>query len=247
MARYKVILAYDGTEYYGSQRQAEERTVQSEFEKALKQLGWSDRSVMFAGRTDTGVHASGQVVSFDLDWLHDQDDLLRAMNSLLPWDMAARSINRVPEDFHPRYDAVSRCYHYHVHCDPVRDPLKRRYTWQVWPSLDIERMRSAAGYLLGTHDFNAFGRAHRKNGSTTRSIMKADWFQEGYIFTFVITANAFLYHMVRRLVHVLVSIGQGKLGVNILSEGLETPRISIPQGLAPPQGLELVEVSYSSK
>jgi tRNA pseudouridine38-40 synthase len=124
--------------------------------------------------------------------------------------------------------------------------LKWRYAWLVWPPLDIERLRSAAEHLLGTHNFNAFGRAHRKNGSTTRSVSKANWFQNGYNFTFSITANAFLYHMVRRLVHVLVSIGQGNLNVGVLSEGLKTPRVEIPQGLAPPQGLELVEVTYSS-
>jgi tRNA pseudouridine38-40 synthase len=246
MARYKVVLAYDGTKFYGSQRQSEGRTVQAEFEKAIKQLGWQDRSVMLAGRTDAGVHASGQVVSFDLDWVHELVDLQRALNSLLPKDIAVRSITQVSADFHPRFDAISRCYHYHIHCDSVRDPLKLRYTWQVWPPMELERLNAAAKILIGNHDFSAFGRAHRKNGSTIRSVIKAEWLQQGQFYTFSITANAFLYHMVRRLVHVLVSVGQGNLNFATISDSLETPSVSVHQGLAPPEGLELVEVCYPS-
>ena len=108
MARYKVVLAYDGTGFSGSQRQAEARTVQREFEAALGKLGWNDRSITLAGRTDAGVHASGQVAAFDLDWNHPPDALLRALNALLPEDLAARSVKICGDDFHPRFDALSR-------------------------------------------------------------------------------------------------------------------------------------------
>ena len=110
MARYKVILAYDGTGFTGSQRQANSRTVQGELEKALRRLGWSDKSIVMAGRTDTGVHATGQVAAFDFDWAHTEEKLLRALNSDLPSDLVIKSLITAPADFHPRFDAASREY-----------------------------------------------------------------------------------------------------------------------------------------
>ena len=111
MARYQIILAYDGTGFRGSQRQADFRTVQSELEAALRKLGWSGRTVYLAGRTDTGTHASGQVVAFDLDWHHGLDDLQDALNAHLPQDMAVLAVKMMADDFHPRFDAVSRHSH----------------------------------------------------------------------------------------------------------------------------------------
>ena len=156
MERYQVILVYDGTDFYGSQRQAESRTVQGVFEAALKKLDWSGKSVLLAGRTDAGVHASGQVLCFDLEWKHPPADLLRALNALLPKDVAVRSISPSRSDFHPRFDATARTYRYRIDCKPVRDPLIERYVWRVWPPPDFSRLQKAAGYFLGKHDFGAF-------------------------------------------------------------------------------------------
>src|SRR5512138_3419368 len=122
MARYQLTLAYDGTDFFGSQRQAKRRTVQGELEKALCKLGWVGRSVIMAGRTDTGVHATGQVASFDLDWSHPDEELLRALNAFLPGDLAVQQAQIVDARFHPRFDATSRRYCYHLFCQPVRDP-----------------------------------------------------------------------------------------------------------------------------
>src|SRR5512145_3367616 len=116
MARYQLTLAYDGTEFFGSQRQASKRTVQGELEKALAEIGWTGRSVILSGRTDTGVHATGQVASVDLHWLHADEDLLRALNAELPFDMAVHSARVVDPKFHPRFDATSRCYCYRLFC-----------------------------------------------------------------------------------------------------------------------------------
>src|SRR5512137_908139 len=127
MARYQIILAYDGTGLSGSQRQATARTAQSELEKALRQLGWQERSVLLAGRTDTGVHASGQVAAFDLEWNHPLDALVRALNSHLPAALAVSAAKIVPDDFHPRFDATSRRYCYRLFSQPVRAPLRERY------------------------------------------------------------------------------------------------------------------------
>ena len=245
MARYKVILAYDGTKFFGSQRQAEARTVQSVFEAGLRKLDWQDKSITLAGRTDTGVHASGQVAAFDLSWNHPPEALLRALNAVLPNDIAVRTISQCAEDFHPRFSALNRSYRYQVDCDPVRDPLRERYSWRVWPAPDFDLLQTAASELIGTFDFAPFGGATSPNGSTIREVQQTKWDEQGKRLTFEVTANAFLYHMVRRMVFVQVSIGQGKLETGIISQVLQAPQGQpMLQGLAPPQGLALAGVGY---
>ena len=125
MARYKLILAYDGIAFAGSQRQAKQRTVQGELESALREIGWPGRSVTLAGRTDTGVHASGQVAAFDLDWPHSLDKLRNALNASLSGDMAVSDVEIARDDFHPRFDATSRRYRYRLFCGRVPDASPR--------------------------------------------------------------------------------------------------------------------------
>lgn len=245
MVRYKIILAYDGTEFFGSQRQAEARTVQSVVEAALRKLGWREQSILLAGRTDSGVHASGQVVSCDLEWNHTTDELLRALNATLPSDVAARSVSVCAPDFHPRFDAQNRSYRYTIFCDPTRHPLKERYAWRVWPALDLDLLQSCALELIGEYDFSPFGRPTRSGGSTIREIQKASWHRQKKWLRFEVTANAFLYHMVRRMVFVQVSVAQGKLEVKSIPQALENPKDQpMFQGLAPSRGLSLVEVGF---
>lgn len=246
MALYKVILAYDGTGFSGFQRQANARTVQAEIEKVLRTLGWQGRSLAAAGRTDAGVHALGQVVAFDLDWRHSEADLLNAMNASLPTDIAVRSIEIVGSDFHPRFSALSRIYRYSLFCDPVRQPIRERFSWRVWPPLQATRLESAARLIIGEHDFKSFGRAPREEGGTVRLVIKAEWkqFDDGFIFE--IEANAFLHRMVRRLVAVQVRIGQGELDLEVLYSYVHEPRKRPIQGLAPPHGLTLYRVVYDS-
>jgi tRNA pseudouridine38-40 synthase len=248
MARYKVILAYDGTEFFGSQRQAEARTVQGVFETGLRQLGWQDRSISMAGRTDAGVHATGQVVAFDLEWRHPPEALLRALNAVLPKDMAVRKVTESVDDFHPRFGALSRSYSYEILCDPARDPLRERYAWRVWPAPDFDLLQKGANEMVGVYDFAPFGGATSPGGSTVREVQQARCQLQADQLTFEVTANAFLYHMVRRMVFVLVSLGQGKLEAGVIAQVLQAPQGQpMFQGLAPPQGLRLVEVSYPSE
>jgi tRNA pseudouridine38-40 synthase len=249
MARYKIILAYDGTEFFGSQRQeAKTRTVQSEVEAAIHKLGWQGQSILLAGRTDTGVHASGQVVAFDLDWDHTPEDLNNALNAVFPSDVAARSVELCMDDFHPRFDALSRCYCYQIICDPNRDPLRERYAWRVWPVPDFDLLQKTASQLIGRFDFAPFGSAPRPDGNTLREVLQAEWHQDGNQLTFDVTANAFLYHMVRRMVFVQVSVAQGKLEAGMISQALQAPQDQpMFQGLAPPQGLTLTEVRYPAE
>jgi len=242
-ALYKIILAYNGSAFAGYQRQAEARTVQSELEGALQQIGWGGSHVSAAGRTDAGVHARGQVVSFQLDWAHTTEDLRNALNHYLPRDMSVRSVSEAPDGFHPRYDAKWRHYCYRIYCQPVRDPLRMNLAWQVWPGVRVELMNAAAKNLVGTHDFKAFGSAMTEGGPTVREISSAVWSGQGDEWQFDIIANAFLYHMVRRITFTLVKIGQGEAPASLITGGLQSGELGLT-GLAPAEGLVLEAVEY---
>jgi tRNA pseudouridine38-40 synthase len=244
MAHYQVILAYDGTQFKGFQRQLKARTVQAEVEAALLDLGWSGQAILAAGRTDSGVHASGQVIAFDLEWQHTPQELCAAMNARLPEDVAAQAASLAEAGFHPRYDAIDRTYRYKVYCQAVRHPLLDRYAWRVWPALDLERLQRAAVSLLGTYDFAAFGTPPRVHGSTRRTVFRAQWSSNTPELVFEVTADAFLYHMVRRLVSLQVEIGQGFCEVDAIRGYLESPPEFPVQGLAPAHGLTLMSVTY---
>lgn len=244
MARYQAEIAYDGTRFHGFQRQAQVRTVQGEVETALGRLDWPGDAILGAGRTDAGVHAAGQVIAFDLTWNHPPEDLRDAMNAHLPPDVAVRRVRPARADFHPRTDAVARHYRYHLFCDPVRDPLRERYAWRVWPSVRLEPLVAAARALEGRHDFAAFGSPMHAEGSTERVVYRSGWRQRGSAFEFDIVANAFLYHMVRRLVNAQVAVGQSRVRVETIGEHLTEPPAVPIQGLAPPEGLVLLEVNY---
>jgi tRNA pseudouridine38-40 synthase len=200
--------------------------------------------VLLAGRTDTGVHASGQVACFDLDWVHGLPDLVSALNANLPGDLAVRSAREAREDFQPRFDATSRVYRYRLFCEAVRDPLRERYAWRVWPK--VGELRGLAEIWLGRHDFAAFGSPLRSGGSTVRTVHSARWHRVGNEWTFEVRADAFLYRMVRRLVFVQVAVGQGRLSAEALVSALRKPSKLLP-GIAPASGLTLVEVCYDGQ
>jgi tRNA pseudouridine38-40 synthase len=246
MARYQAVLEYDGTEFLGFQRQAAGRTVQSEVEAALSRIGWAGKATLGAGRTDAGVHASGQVIAFDFDWAHGPDDLLRALNANLPPDVAAKSLAECAPDFHPRFSAQGRRYQYVIYNAPIRSPLAARYAWHVWPpALNLEAMQTASRALLGQHDFAAFGTDPEEGNNTVRTVSQAGWSaREGGWFYFDIQADAFLYRMVRSLVGALKRVGTGDLTAAGFKEILESRDRSQCPPLAPPQGLCLVEVLY---
>jgi tRNA pseudouridine38-40 synthase len=229
--------------------------VQGELERALQKLGWTGRSVILSGRTDTGVHATGQVASVDLDWSHSESDLLNALNAKLPADMAVHHVRMAHAKFHPRFDALSRCYRYRLFCQPLRGPTREPFAWRVWPAINNELLAGTASFFLGTHDFSAFGSPTTPTGSTVRTVMKAQWTQAGYAkdeWHFEVQADAFLFRMVRRLVFVQVAVAQGKVSAEAVARSLAKPsaagtRSEIPAGLAPAHGLTLVEVTYPTE
>lgn len=246
MARYKLILAYDGTAFAGSQRQAKHRTVQGELEMALRELGWSARSVTLAGRTDTGVHASGQVAAFDLEWNHGLEHLRDALNANLPVDIAVKNVDVADAKFHPRFDARSRCYRYRLFCQNIRDPLREKMAWRVWPAFNGDMLIETGEVFLGPHDFSAFGSPSREQSSTVRTVMSSEWKRLDDEWQYEVRADAFLYRMVRRLVFVQVAVAQGRCLKETVVKALEWPQAKneIPAGLAPAHGLTLVEVTY---
>lgn len=244
MARYQVILTYDGTHFYGFQKQGNARTVQAVLETTLCKMGWQNKTLLYAGRTDAGAHALGQVIAFDMEWKHSIEELRQALNAHLPNDVAALSVLPVRADFHPRYAALRRCYQYRLFCSETRQPLRERYSWRVWPSVQLMPMQEAATHILGTHDFAAFGSPTSPKGSTIRTIYEAQWHQDGMDFFFEIVGNAFLYHMIRRMVFFMVEIGQGKRQPEDILVYLDRIRTSASLRLAPPHGLYLMEVTY---
>ena len=244
MERYQIILAYDGTEFFGSQRQAKSRrTVQGELENALRKMGWAGNSVLMAGRTDAGVHASGQVAAFDLGWNHSLEDLRNALNANLPAEMAVSRVRTAPADFHPRFNATARLYRYCIFCQRNRDPLRERYAWRVYPDVDGEILHSLAAMLPGKFDFAAFGSPPRPGGSTERHLMQASWQKQEDEWIFEVQANAFLYHMVRRLVLTQVVIAQKQIPAEKFARAL-AEQVEVTSGIAPSNGLSLVEISY---
>jgi tRNA pseudouridine38-40 synthase len=249
MARYQLTLAYDGTDFFGSQRQAKRRTVQGELESALRTLGWAGRSILLSGRTDTGVHATGQVAACDLDWAHTDEELARALNSSLPRDLAVRGAKLAHETFHPRFDALSRTYRYRLFSQPMRDPIRERFAWRVHPEVSADLLNKAASVFLGLHDFSAFGSPTTPKGTTARTVTKSEWARTAEDeWQYEARADAFLYRMVRRLVFVQVAAAQRKVEVKEIVEALNqaktAKRSALPSGLAPANGLTLVEVEY---
>jgi tRNA pseudouridine38-40 synthase len=215
-------------------------------ERAARKLGWSGSPVVLAGRTDAGVHAHGQVAAMDLAWQHDLAALRDALNFHLPTDLAVVEAELASASFHARFDAKSRRYRYDLRCGPVRHPLEDRLAWRVWPPVEESDLQGAARLLTGSRDFAAFGSAARKGGETRRTVLESAWSSDGGLLHYHVVADGFLYRMVRRLVMVQVAVGQGKCPADVVTRALESGRREpgLPAGIAPPQGLRLMEVRY---
>lgn len=242
--RYRATVEYDGTDFFGYQIQATERTVQGELEKSLKQIIQSPVRVDGAGRTDAGVHATGQTIAFNVVWRHTLEDLHRAFNATLPHDIVISDLKITASDFHPRFTALSRTYHYHIVNQPWPSALQRRYTYHVSQELDVAAMSEASHHLVGSYDFASFGKPPQGD-NTIRNVIQAGWsVKTDNQLIFSITANAFLYRMVRTMVGTLLQVGLGRLAVNDVKEILEAKDLTRSAPPAPAKGLCLVKVTY---
>ncbi len=244
MARYQATIAYDGTAFWGFQAQPGFRTVEGELRSALGSLGRSDEPLLAGGRTDAGVHAAGQVIAFDLGWRHTAAELQRALNALLPQDIACPELRSAADDFHPRYHALKRCYRYRVIAAPWPDPLRERYALRVWPKPDAEAMAEAARDLPGKRDFGTFGSAPREGSHTVRTVLRAEWLRKDDYLEFWIEADAFLFRMVRTITGTLLQVGSGRFSGDAFRALLAAPRQGRAAPPAPAHGLCLMRIEY---
>ena len=242
--RIAIGIEYDGTAYNGWQRQRTGDGVQEHIEKALSGVADEAIAVMCAGRTDTGVHASGQVAHFDSNSDRSDRGWLLGANSNLPDDIAVTWVQRVDDDFHARFSASYRRYRYRILNRLERSPLARYRAWWVYEPLDAARMQEAAGALLGAHDFSAFRAAGCQASTPNREVTAIALTRDGDWITLDITANAFLQHMVRNIVGSLAKVGLGEAPPEWLAEVLSGCDRKKGGIAAPPHGLTLVEVGY---
>ncbi len=244
MPRYRALVEYDGVAYYGFQRQrSEQPTIQGELERALQQVTQQVVGVTGAGRTDSGVHALGQVVSFAVEWRYETAVLQRAINANLPDDIVVLQLIETAPTFHPRFAARRRAYLYRIYQSAVRSPLYRQQSWFVSSPLDVGKMNQAAQHLLGVKDFATFGQPPQGE-NTVRELFVAEWQQQPPFLTFCIEANAFLYRMVRSLVGSMKLVGDGSWSVEDFVAAFEARDRSRAGSVAPPQGLYLLSVTY---
>jgi tRNA pseudouridine38-40 synthase len=242
--RVALLVEYDGSAFAGSQLQASARTVQSVLEAAVLKATEAPSRVAFAGRTDAGVHALGQVASFVTQSRLDDARLQRALNAWLPEDVSVRAVTEVASDFDPRRDARGRHYRYRINNAETRPALDRGRAWHVPGVLDVEAMQEAACGVVGRHDFAAFAsRLEDEGASTVRELYRFSVARRGPEIRLDAAANAFLPHQVRRMTGALVEVGRGKLSPGAYGGLLQGP----PAGAgpsAPPHGLYLVRVEY---
>ena len=241
--RIALLIEYDGTAYRGSQYQENGPSIQSVLEAAINNLTGQQVRAAFAGRTDAGVHALGQVAAFDTTTAIETQAIRGGLNHFLPPDVVVRSARDVPDSFDPRRDAIARRYRYRIDNRPARPALDRERVWHVPRRLDLRLMREAAAALLGEHDFAAFAAPY--DGRTVRTLDRCDVDGDpaGGI-TVDMCSRAFLPHQVRRTVGPLVEVGLGGMEARQLARWLEDARHSTAGPAAPPHGLYLVKVEY---
>jgi tRNA pseudouridine38-40 synthase len=237
--RFRATVEYDGTEFAGFQVQPGTRTVQGELEAALARLSGGIRQpVVGAGRTDAGVHATGQVISFTYPGSHSAEALMEALNAMLPPDVAIRDVRRAPAGFNPRYAARYREYRYTIWNGP-RSPLRERTALWVRNDLDVAAMAEAATALEGRHDFSAFGGA---DPQPVRTVHRIRVRRSGAAVTIDVRADAFLRGMVRRIVAALLAVGMGRIEPSAVGELLAAGVPALSGAAAPARGLCLRRV-----
>ena len=244
MKRIKLTVAYDGTDYCGWQIQPNGITVEEVLNKALSRLTGEDIAVTGASRTDAGVHAEGNVAVFDTASTIPPGRFSYAVNTLLPEDVVVVKSEEVAADWHPRYQESVKTYAYHILNREMPDPVRRKYVWHVNCPLDLEKMRTAAEYLTGEHDFKSFCSIHTGAKTTVRTIYSMDVERSGEVITIRVSGNGFLYNMVRIITGTLVEAGRGFRQPESVKELLDADERGKAGPTAPAQGLLLESIEY---
>lgn len=244
---YKLNIAYDGTNYCGWQVQPNGLSIQEVLQKHLATIIRHPAHVTGSGRTDAGVHARGQVAHFHSDQPLNLRRLHHSLNGLLPGDIRVNSIEEVPLNFHARYSAIAKTYHYHLRLGHVQDPFQRLYSTQVHERLDLPLLKEAARHFLGTHDFSSLANeAHRGSAShdPVRTLYRLDVIEQDQNVRLEFEGNGFLYKMVRNIVGLLLDAASGKRPVGDIPAILAAKDRRQAGQAAPAQGLFLVQVRY---
>jgi tRNA pseudouridine38-40 synthase len=240
--RFCLLIEYNGSAYYGWQIQNGQVTIQGEIENALNQIYSQKIGIIGAGRTDTGVHARGQVAHFDIDLPIDPGKLLRSLNGILNSDIRIKSVLPADPDFHARYSALSREYHYYIAPQPTA--IFGEYVWYLTYKLNLQKMNKTVKYLIGRHDFKSFCRAKSEVSNHYCEVKEAKWQKKDSFIIFKIKADRFLHGMVRSLVGSLVDVGRNKIAISDFQDILNGRNRTLAGQAAPAKGLILEKVYY---
>lgn len=246
LKRILFTIAYDGSDFFGWQKQPDEkiRTVQGEFEKALGRFFKKEVECIGASRTDRGVHALGQRAVIDIDTTVPTEKFPLALHSFLPEDISVVKAEDVSEEFHPRYDCVKKTYQYKIYNGKYRNPICRKYSEYCHVNLDENKMNEVSKAFIGTHDFKAFAASGNSSKTTVRTIFDINVKREGEFVVITVTGDGFLYNMIRIMAGTLMLAGTGKLDFEGLSEIIESRDRAKAGKTAGPNGLTLMEINY---
>lgn len=245
MKNYKILVAYDGSRYKGWQSQkSTDATIQGKLETILEKLAGKTVDVIGSGRTDAGVHAKGQVANFHIDVNLAAEEIKAHLNQYLPEDIAVLSVEEVDEQFHSRFHAVEKTYQYRIHTSPVPNVFERKYLYTYTDSLDIEKMKEATKYMLGTMDFTSFCGNKKMKKSAIRSIYAINIEEMETELRITYTGNGFLQNMIRIMTGTLIEVGQGKKQPEDIQKIIEAKNRELAGFTVPGQGLCLLKVRY---
>lgn len=248
MKNYRMILQYDGSRYDGWQKQGNtDNTIQGKLEGILYKLTGKPVEVHGSGRTDAGVHALAQVANFHAEIGMTEAEIRAYFNQYLPEDIAVLSLHAVPDKFHSRLNAAEKTYLYRIETGGKKDVFQRKYCYGLGRELSVERMREAASFLLGEHDFKSFCGNKKMKKSTVRTITDIRFETEGTMLLIRFTGNGFLYHMVRILTGTLIEVGLSERSPHEMKEILERQDRQAAGFTAPPEGLFLEQVRYKDR
>ena len=242
--RYKLIIAYDGTNYSGWQVQQNSTSIQALIQTALQTALRHPLDLTGSGRTDAGVHAHGQTAHFDTDAAIDRGLLRTSLNALLPPDIRILNIEQTDPRFHARYDAKSKIYHYHLHLDPVSDPFTRLYRHHLFAPFDLEKLRAGAARFLGTHDFTSFSNVKKGQTDTIRTLTRLDAIEQKGGIRLEFEGDGFLYKMVRNITGILLDVASEKIKPTDIAHIFAARDRRAAAAAAPAQGLFLYRVIY---
>ncbi|ELC8442838.1 tRNA pseudouridine(38-40) synthase TruA [Clostridium perfringens] len=248
MRNIKITLDYDGSKYKGWQKQNQKgsnvATVQDKLENVLSKMTSEEVQVIGCGRTDSGVHAKNYIANFKTNSLMTLDEMIEYINEYLPEDISVKELKDASERFHARFNVKSKTYAYTIDNNRFKDVFLRKYAWHIESELNLDAMKEASEYLIGTHDFKSFTSLKSKNKSTLRTINSIDINEKNNIITLKINGNGFLLNMVRIIVGTLVAVGLGEIEPNYIVNILEAKERAKASEKAPAHGLCLLELNY---